>query len=195
MGDDGSEVRGDEDGPVILAVDDEPDVTEVYSLWLPDEYVVRRAAGGEEALELMDETVDVVLLDRLMPGLGGDTVLERIREAGYDTRVAMVTAVDPDFDVLEMPFDDYVVKPVDPEELRATVDRLLTIASHGARSEELFGLAARRAALESTKSEGTLAASDEYRELVERIEQLRGELDDVVDDLDGEAFDALARDL
>jgi DNA-binding response OmpR family regulator len=195
MGDDESGGHRAGDAPVVLAVDDEPDVTEVYSLWLPDEYTVHRAAGGEEALEVMDETVDVVLLDRLMPGTNGDAVLEHIREEGYDCRVAMVTAVDPDFDVLEMPFDDYVVKPVDPDELRATVDRLLTLAAYDARSEALFRLAARRAALESAKSEETLAANDEYRALVERIDELRAELDDVVDDLDGEAFDALLRDL
>jgi DNA-binding response OmpR family regulator len=195
MGDDESRGHGGKDAPVVLAVDDEPDVTKVYELWLPDEYTIHRAAGGAEALELLDETVDVVLLDRLMPGMDGDTVLEHVREKGYDCRVAMVTAVDPDFDVLEMPFDDYVVKPVDPDELRATVDRLLTIAAHDTRSEALFRLAARRAALESAKSEEALAANDEYRALVERIEDLRAELDDVVEGLDDEAFDALLRDL
>jgi len=183
------------DAPTVLAVDDEPDVTEVYSLWLPDEYTVLRATSGAEVLELIDASVDVVLLDRLMPGMDGDEVLERIREEGYDCRVAMVTAVDPDFDVIEMAFDDYLVKPIDPDELRATVDRLLAVASHDTRSEELFGLVARRAALESAKSEDALAANDEYQALVERIEGLRAELDEAIDELDGEGFDALARDL
>ena len=73
---------------------------------------VRTAYGGEEALEKADEDVDLVFLDRQMPDMSGDDVLERVRERGLDCRVVMVTAVDPDFDIVEMPFDDYLTKPV-----------------------------------------------------------------------------------
>jgi len=60
---------------------------------------------------VIDETVDVVLLDRMMPGMSGQEVLAAIRERGLDCRVAMVTAVDADFDVIEMGFDEYLGKP------------------------------------------------------------------------------------
>lgn len=82
--------------PVVLVVDDEEDLANLYSQWLSDDYAVRTAYNGEQALERLDETVDVVLLDRRMPGLSGDDALNRIREREYDCRVAMVTAVDPD---------------------------------------------------------------------------------------------------
>lgn len=54
---------------------------------------------------VIDEDVDVVLHDCRMPDRSGGQTLERIREQGYDCRVAMVTAVDLDFDIVEMDFE------------------------------------------------------------------------------------------
>jgi DNA-binding NtrC family response regulator len=113
------------DDPTVLAVDDDEKLLETYRMWLDADYDLRLAAGGEEALEKLDDDVQVVLLDRLMPGLSGDEVLERIRESGVDCRVAMVTAVEPDFDVAEMPFDAYVPKALDRETVVRTVERLV----------------------------------------------------------------------
>lgn len=47
-----------------------------------------------------------------MPVRSGNEVLDKMRIAGYDWCVAMVTTVEPDLDILEMGFDDYLVKPV-----------------------------------------------------------------------------------
>ena len=107
----------EDDAAVVLVVDDEEEVAEVFSLWLRDVYETRVATGGEAALEAVDG-VDLVLLDRRMPDLSGDETLARMRERGYDGPVAMVTAVDPDFDIVEMAFDDYLVKPISKEELQ-----------------------------------------------------------------------------
>ena len=105
----------------VLAVDDEPDLAELYRVYLDPAYDVRIATGGEEALDAMDETVDVVLLDRRMPDMSGHEVLDAIRGEGYDARVAMLTAVEPDVDIVEMPFDDYKTKPVTKEDLLTLV--------------------------------------------------------------------------
>ena len=64
------------DQPTILVVEDEQALIELYVRWLEDEYDVRTAEGGEEALEEFDDSVGVVLLDRLMPGMSGDEMLE-----------------------------------------------------------------------------------------------------------------------
>ena len=98
------------DRPVVVVVDDEPDLAELYTAWLGDSYDVRTAYGGEEAVELINADADVALVDRLMPEKSGDEVLSTVREQGYDCRVAMVTAVEPDFDIIEMGFDAYLVK-------------------------------------------------------------------------------------
>lgn len=116
-----------EDRPTVLVVEDEEAVVEAYAMWLSDVAEVRTATGGREALELLDDDVDAVLLDRRMPDLTGDETLAEMRERGYDCRVAMVTAVDPDVDVgtVDASFDTYLTKPVTREEIVDAVEKLL----------------------------------------------------------------------
>jgi DNA-binding response OmpR family regulator len=162
--------------PVVLIVEDEPDVADTYRLWLETEYHVRMAADGDEGLDLLDDSVDVVLLDRMMPGLSGDEVLSQIREQSLDCRVAMVTAVEPDFDILEMGFDAYLSKPVKSEQLRRTVENLLERSEYDALLQEYYALVEKQATLESTKSRAELDHSDEYGQLRDDIDELRDEL-------------------
>ena len=177
----------------VLIVDDESAVTDVYAAHLQDEYDVRTAYDGSEAVEKLDEEIDAVLLDRRMPGMSGDEVLEHIREEGYDCRVAMVTAVDPDFDILDMGFDDYVVKPVSRDDLYETVDRLLTYTSYDDTFQQYFSLVSKRAALQTSKSQSALETNEEYQALTDRINELEAELDDAVMDLEEGEFGALFR--
>jgi len=177
----------------ILIVDDESAVTDVYAAHLESEYDVRTAYDGSEALEKLDEDVDAVLLDRRMPGMSGDEVLSHVRDEEYDVRVAMVTAVDPDFDILDMGFDDYVVKPVSRDELFETVDRLLTYSTYDDTFQEYFSLVSKRAALETSKSQSALETNEEYNDLTERIEELEDDLDEAVTGLEDEEFGGLFR--
>lgn len=78
---------------------------------------MKTASSGEKALELLDCAVDVVLLDRNMPGLSGDEVLREISRRGYECRVAMVTAVTPQSDIFDVEIEDYLVKPIHRDEL------------------------------------------------------------------------------
>jgi two-component system response regulator AdeR len=167
----------DSEPPVVLIVEDEPDVAETYNLWLQEDYEVRMAGDGNEALELLDDYVDVVLLDRMMPGLSGDEVLERIRESTSDCRVAMVTAVEPDFDILEMGFDSYLTKPIRSDELHETVSNLLERSEYDDLLQEYYSLVEKQATLEATKSSAELAESDEYGSLTDQVADLKEDLD------------------
>lgn len=170
--------------PLVLVVEDEPDLADLYATWLSSDYRVRTAYGGHEALDALDNDVDVVLLDRRMPGLSGDEVLAAVRDRGIDCRVAMVTAVEPDFDIVAMGFDDYLVKPVTKDTLRDTVSTLCTRNTYGEGVQELFSLASKKALLEGEKSSTELEDSDEYAELTARIKKLQSELDQTVGDVD-----------
>jgi CheY-like chemotaxis protein len=181
----------DSEHPTVLAVDDEERVVQAYDLWLSETIAVRTATSGEQALELLDDAVDVVLLDRRMPGTSGDEVLDEIRDGPHDPRVAMVTAVDPDFDIVDMPFDHYVAKPVDPEKLQAVVDRLLTVESYDRRLGELYAVTQKLATLETEKHREQLAGEAEYEDLLDRRETLQAEIDDLIDSLDGEELTAI----
>jgi len=168
------------DPPVVLIVEDEPDVAETYKLWLQGDYEVRMGQNGDEGLELLDEIVDVVLLDRMMPGLSGDEVLTKIRERELGCRVAMVTAVEPDFDILEMGFDAYLSKPIRSEQLHDTVTNLLERSEYDSMLQEYYALVEKQATLEATKSSAELAESDQYGDLNSKIEEMRTGLSDTL---------------
>ena len=169
--------------PTVLVVEDESDLADLYATWLDGEYAVRTAYGGRDALAAIDETVDVILLDRRMPDLPGDEVLSTVRDRDIDCRVAMVTAVEPDFDIVAMGFDDYLVKPVSKEALQETVGNLLRREEYAEGVHELFSLASKKALLESEKGPADLERSEEYQELDERLDALREDLDRTLESL------------
>jgi len=179
----------------VLVVDDEPDVADAYAAQLQAEYDVTTAYGGQAAIDALDDSIDVVLLDRRMPGVSGDDVLDHIREEDLDCRVAMVTAVDPDFDIIGMPFDDYVIKPVSRDDLFETIDRLLTIGDYQSKLQEFYALSATHATLLSNKPDSELADNEEFGELTERMTELKSELDEQVAGFEDSDFETAFRDL
>lgn len=181
--------------PLVLVAEDERHLANLYAGWLEDRYDVRIAYDGEGALEALDETVDVVLLDRRMPGLTGDDVLEAITAGAYPCKVAMVTAIDPDFDVIGMGFDDYLVKPVSSADLEATVERLLARRSYDEQVDEYARLLSKKVALETEKSRQQLELSREFTELESRVEQLGSDVDRMVRGFDRDDVTAVFRDL
>jgi len=180
--------------PIVLVVDDESDVADAYAAQLEGQYTVLTAYSGQEALETLDETVDVVLLDRRMPGISGDDVLERIRERGLDCRIAMVTAVDPDFDIIEMPFDDYITKPVSREDLFETIEHLLTFQAYEKQFQDFYRVMSKVATLRANKSETELQHNDAYQRLLDRRDSLKDELDETMNSFGDEDFTAVFKD-
>ncbi|MDJ1433732.1 response regulator [Halostagnicola sp. A-GB9-2] len=177
-----------ETSPTVLIVEDERMLGDLFATWLEPEYDVRVAYDGEDALELVDEHVDMAILDRRMPGLSGDEVLEAIRGRGFDFPIAMVTAVDPDFDIVEMEFDDYLVKPIERGALLSLVSDLVSLPTYEEAVQEYFQLASKKAALEAAKTETELASSEEYTELLDQYTQAKHRADTTIetiaDDLD-----------
>lgn len=183
------------DTATVLLVDDEKEVADVYSLRLRDSYDTRVAYSGEGALEAIDIDVDVVLLDRRMPDISGDDVLAEIREKGYDCRVIMLTAVDPGLDIVDMPFDDYLCKPVEKEDLVAAIDQQLQIKEYDEQLSEYFEVTSKLALLESELPPKELEKSDELGRLEERADDLEAEMSGLLDGFDSieEAFQDIGR--
>lgn len=114
----------------ILVVDDEAKITDLLKRILAYEgYSVAVAASGTEALaRALDHPPDLVILDRLLPGLDGLEVARRLRAAGDNVPILMLTALGevPDrVDGFQAGADDYLVKPFANEELRVRVEALL----------------------------------------------------------------------
>ena len=183
------------DEAVVLVAEDEPELADHYAHWLSQDYTVRTAYDGQAALDRLDGEVDVVFLDRRMPELSGDQVLECIREAGFECRVAMLTAVDPDFDIIEMGFDEYLCKPVTSEELLDAANRLITRSTYDEKLGEYLALVTKRSSLRAEKPEAVLARSDEYAELEDRIAELEAVVDPIARDFDDDDLAAVLRDI
>ncbi|MEA1932355.1 MAG: response regulator [Euryarchaeota archaeon] len=181
--------------PTVLVVDDEEDIADIYSLQLQDRYTVRTVYGGQAAIEVVDEDVDVVLLDRRMPELSGNEVLERIRADGYDCRVIMVTAIDPEFDIIEMPFDDYLCKPVDKETLVEAIEQQLTAKQYDETVSELFRATSKLTVLKGEMSQDELEDSEAYQRLKETTDAMRSDAESLMSELDDfeAAFKAIDR--
>jgi two-component system response regulator MprA len=127
----------------ILVVDDERAVRESLRRALSLEgYEVELAGDGAQALESLEDhgDPDLVVLDVLMPQVDGLEVCRRIRSAGSDVPVLMLTARDEIKDRvagLDAGADDYVVKPFALEELFARVRALLRRSGGGGPDEML----------------------------------------------------------
>lgn len=174
--------------PTVLVVDDERDLADLYATWLSEDFDVRVAYDGESALEQLDDAVDVVLLDRRMPDLSGDSVLETIRDRSIGCRVAMVTAVEPDMDIIDLGFDDYLQKPVDREQLVSTVNRLNRRASYDQNLQEYFSALRKQSLLDQRLTPSDRSEEEKYQELASRIDDLEARVDDIVDQLDDADF-------
>ena len=173
----------------VLIVDDDVDVAESYASQLRAEFAVEVAYDGEAALSALSPSVDAVLLDRRMPKRSGETVLEAIRDRDLETRVAMVTAEEPDFDIIEMPFDDYVQKPATEAELFETVRRLKRFVDYEEQVREYYALTAKRAALVESKLRAELDASEQFQALEADIEATRATLSDITAGFEATDFD------
>jgi len=114
----------------ILVVDDDPRITDLLRRILAYEgYSVAIAASGSEALDRsLERPPDLVVLDIMLPGLDGLEVAQRLRTAGDNVPILMLTARDTVADRVKglgTGADDYLVKPFAPEELVARVKALL----------------------------------------------------------------------
>ena len=135
----------------ILIVDDDEAVRRLLRRLLQSEYDLAEAAAGQQALDrLLDFHPDLLLLDIMMPGIDGYEICRRIKANQSDVQIVMVSAISSAGQRLrafQVGADDYLVKPFDPQDLRARV-RL-----HFQLREAMAGAAAIRAEIESHNSQ------------------------------------------
>lgn len=124
----------------ILFVDDDPEIREALRLLLSCEgYETLEASCGKEVLELIDDTVDLVILDVMMPEINGYTICAEIRKR-YTVPVLFLTAKSQDSDKtlgFSVGGDDYLVKPFSYNELMNRVKAILRrYYVYGAKASE-----------------------------------------------------------
>jgi DNA-binding response OmpR family regulator len=211
----------------ILIVEDEEMVAEMYYDWLDSEgYTVDVVTGGEEALKTVDSDTDIILLDRRMPFITGDEVLdvirsedigsmnperfksdepysatdvekwdkdigieatkklekemvENVQNQDLDCQICMVTAVDPDFDIVDMDFDHYVTKNVKHDELLGVVEGLISVDSLNEEKQEYQSLYWKKRMLEGAQEKSKLEDNEKYQEIQEGMTKIESKEEDV----------------
>ena len=114
----------------ILVVEDNPNARKLMEAVLKQNgYEPLLAADGIEALEVLDNKhVDLIVLDVMMPRMDGYEFTETLRSSGCDLPILMVTAKEKPADKRKgfiIGTDDYMVKPVDEEEMILRITALL----------------------------------------------------------------------
>lgn len=165
-------LRMSDEKATVLVVDDEQRIVEAHRRWLADEFSVLTADGGESALNTIDETVDIVLLDRRMPKCPGMDVLSEIRARELECVVIVVSSAKPEIEIIKEQFDDYLVKPTDKETLTELIEEWLEVLGHEDQREYQI-LDSKRELLETYAHEHQLSNNDMYANITDRLDALQ----------------------
>lgn len=114
----------------ILVVDDQENIRKLIATYLIREgYLVFLAGDGQEALDVIDKTqIDMMIADIMMPNMDGITLTNELRTSKYTFPILMITAKDSIEDKkigFRAGTDDYMVKPIDFDEMLLRVEALL----------------------------------------------------------------------
>ena len=128
----------------ILIAEDDRELRQLFEhVLVKNGYSVRGVSDGQEALDAMDEEYfNLIISDIMMPVMDGYTLVRSLRDAGDTTPVLMITAKDA-FDDMRMGFlsgtDDYMVKPVNVNEMVLRVSALLRRAQMISERRQVIG--------------------------------------------------------
>ncbi len=125
----------------VLLVEDEQKIAEIVKAYLEREgYAVKTAGSGQQALSLLKNPFDIIILDLMLPDMQGEELCKIVREQS-DVPVIMLTAKSAEEDRIKglgLGADDYVVKPFSPRELVARVKAHLRRAGRQRKKTRSF---------------------------------------------------------
>jgi DNA-binding response OmpR family regulator len=185
--------KSSEKQPTVLVLEDERGLADLYTAWLTTDYTVQTTYTASEARSAFDNSVDIALIDRRLPDGSGDEILRWVRQEHPDCRTAMVTAVNPDFDIMGMPFDDYLVKPIEKSDLKDAVESLNNQRGYDETVRELYALVQKKVQLESEKSRNELDSSHEYDRLQTEIAETQDTANETISQLQESGVETIFR--
>jgi two-component system response regulator AdeR len=175
--------------PTVLVVDDDPSMVSLYEALLSDRARVRSAHGVAGAGDHLDGAIDAALLDRQL----GDGVGDELAVAAPSLcATALVTGVRPGPELVDVPVEDYLRKPVDGDAVLDLLEVLLARRSLDPPARACAAMLSKRAVLERQYDRSSLLEHPQYRRLRVRLARRReqGALDHL---RDGGRLDVLFR--
>jgi DNA-binding response OmpR family regulator len=189
----------------IMIVDDNENTRKLTStVLMQNGYDTVCACDGEEGLEIMDKVhIDLIILDVMMPKMNGFEFTRTLRECGWETPILMVTAKESHTDKKEgflAGTDDYMVKPVDEEEMLLRIAALLRRSKIASERKITIGSTVlNHDALSVTTPEGTVELPQKefmllfqllsYKDKIFTRRQLMDEIWDMDSDTDERTVD------
>lgn len=189
----------------IMIVDDNENTRKLTNtVLMQNGYDTVCACDGEEGLEIMDKVhIDLIVLDVMMPKMNGFEFTRTLRECGWETPILMVTAKESHTDKKEgflAGTDDYMVKPVDEEEMLLRIAALLRRSKIASERKITIGSTVlNHDALSVTTPEGTVELPQKefmllfqllsYKDKIFTRRQLMDEIWDMDSDTDERTVD------
>mgnify|MGYP000085473431 CR=1 FL=1 len=167
----------------VMVVDDEAGFADAVALWLEPEYDVTVVYDGDDAIDAYGDHVDVLLLDRRMPTVSGDDVLEHVRDADGTARIAMLTASELAVADAALDFDQYLQKPVSEDDVREAVTTLKRRNAYPRALCDYLATLERLSELHATHDADRLDDEDSYAALESRLDDLRDPAENALADL------------
>ncbi len=160
-----------EEAATVLIVEDEQMVADIFANYFSGSYHTQYVSTGTEALEAYTADTDLVIIDRKLEGMSGDTVAARIRAEHEQQLLLCVSGVEPDNDLYELDYDDYIHKPVEEDEMRTRVELLLNRAALDSTARTYLTLRSKQFALTETHGKAATKMNG-YKNCTAKIEGL-----------------------
>ena len=163
--------RYEEDRSSVLILEDERMVATILGDYFSDSYHVQYVSTGTEALEAYTADTDLLIIDRKLEGMSGDTVAERIRAEHEQQLLLCVSGVEPDNDIHELDYDDYIHKPVDETEMKTRMELLLNRAELDSTARTYLSLRSKQLALIETHGKAATKMNG-YKDCASQIDDI-----------------------
>lgn len=182
----------------VLIVEDESNLRELYHAWVEQHYDVVSVSTGKEAItKIVDGTTtfDVILLDRHLPDISAETIIEESRIHQPNSQIGIVSAVRPETDIIELDIDSYLHKPVEEPEVLSLVDRLVDRSQYNERLNDYYAKADKLATLQQYNDKEELESNERYNALVDDLQIISQEMEELVDFTNNAEVEEILRDV